>query len=230
MDITAILHESHIFQDLDKSDLLPLVLHVRRVDLARGAHLWEEGDKATALYIVVSGQLKLFRIGQSGGQIITQVAATGDLFGHPGLFIPGERRGTHAEATESSVCLSVPRAPLVAFLHQHPRAMDRMLEALALLCWSVTDALRDVTFQDIRARVARMLLALADSHGEPTKAGVRIGIKLSQGTLAGLVGASRENVNRALAAFAANGDLRHDDGFFTLIAPDGLRTAVESAG
>jgi CRP/FNR family cyclic AMP-dependent transcriptional regulator len=227
--IAVILHESHIFQDLDQGDLQPLLPHVRRVDLARGAHLWEEGDKAIALYVVVTGQLKTFRIGLSGGQIITQVAAPGDLFGHPGLFIPGERRGTHAEAMEPSVCLSVPRAPLIAFLHQHPRAMDRMLEALALMCWSVTGVLSDVTFQDIRARVARMLLALADTHGESTLAGVRIGMKLSQGTLAGLVGASRENVNRALAAFVANGDLRHDDGFFTLIAPDGLRAAVESA-
>ena len=229
MDSARILHESHLFQDLSPADLSPLLPHVRRATLPRGGHLWEEGDKATALFIVVSGQLKMFRIGLSGAQIITQVAAPGDLFGHPGLFIPGGRRGTHAEAMEPSVCLGLAREPLLAFLEKHPRAMYRMLEALALLCWSVTGVLSDVTFQDIRSRVARMLLALADSHGEATAAGVRIGLKLSQGTLAGLVGASRENVNRALGAFVANGDLRHDDGFFTLINADELRAAVDAS-
>jgi CRP/FNR family transcriptional regulator len=226
VDPVDLLRKNHLFAGLEEPRLQQLAASLRRHELARGAHLWDEGDPAVALHLLASGQIKTYRNSRAGGQIITQVIVAGEAFGHPGLFISERRRGTTAEALEPSVCYALGREALLALMHERPAIMQRMLEAIAQMCWSLTTVLTDVTFQDIRGRVARMLLSLSESHGERASEGMRISMKLSQGTLAGLVGASRENVNRALAYFVTNGDVRHDDGFFTVLKAESLRDEI----
>jgi CRP-like cAMP-binding protein len=81
--------------------------------------------------------------------------------------------------------------------------------------------------QDIRGRVAARILQLAESHGERVEdGGVRISLHLSQATLAGMAGASRENVNRALAGFLAAGDIRRERGRLVVVRPEALRHAL----
>jgi CRP-like cAMP-binding protein len=88
-----------------------------------------------------------------------------------------------------------------------------MLESLSTIAVRVAYSLADVAFEDIRRRVARMLLDLMNEQGEVTDSGVRIGLKLSQTTLAAMVAASRENVNRALALFLSRGEVSQKNGF-----------------
>jgi CRP-like cAMP-binding protein len=88
------------------------------------------------------------------------------------------------------------------------------------------DAFAEVAFLDITGRVAQKLLDLAESNGQLTADGVRIGMRLSQRALAGMVGASRENVNRALSRFGAGGAIRQDGGVITILDPAALRRRV----
>lgn len=76
---------------------------------------------------------------------------------------------------------------------------------------------------DITGRVAKKLLDLAESHGKPTKDGVRIGVRVTQQTLAGMIGASRENVNRAVSRFVARGDITQEAGTITILRAAELR-------
>lgn len=81
----------------------------------------------------------------------------------------------------------------------------------------------DLAFRDIPGRVARKLLKLAAVRGERSESGTVIALPLSQRTLAGLVGASRENVNRALSRFASLGLIKVERGRITLLRPEELR-------
>ena len=81
----------------------------------------------------------------------------------------------------------------------------------------------EVAFLDIPGRIAQKLIELAGSRGERTGEGIVIGIPLSQRTLAGMVGASRENVNRALHRFVELGYIRQARGTITVLKPDELR-------
>ena len=80
-----------------------------------------------------------------------------------------------------------------------------------------------MAFRDIPGRVARKLLELASARGEPVRSGTPIALSLSQRTLAGMVGASRENVNRALSRFSSLGLLKVERGRITLLRPEELR-------
>jgi CRP-like cAMP-binding protein len=112
---------------------------------------------------------------------------------------------------------------VILFLHAHPAVMWRVITLLCAHIRRKDQAVADLAFHDIPGRVARKLLDLAAARGEPVESATSITLVLSQRTLAGLVGASRENVNRALSRFAAVDLIRLERGHITLLQPEMLR-------
>jgi CRP/FNR family transcriptional regulator len=102
-----------------------------------------------------------------------------------------------------------------------------MLEDLSSVTVQAAYSFTGMAFDDIRCRAARTLLALAEEFGEPTPEGVRIRLELSQRTLAALVAASRENVNRALAPLVANGVISQRNRHFVVHDLGALAAAAE---
>jgi CRP-like cAMP-binding protein len=124
---------------------------------------------------------------------------------------------------ELTECISVAKDPLLAFLDQYPALSRHLMRALARYVQQLDESLAEIAFLDISGRVARKLLDLGQSHGRKTPDGIRIDLRLSQRTLASMVSASRENVNRALQRFVAHGDIKQDGGLITILRPDELR-------
>jgi CRP-like cAMP-binding protein len=228
VDPTDVLLRTPVFRDLSRRDVDELLPSVRQLVFARGDALWNEGDRAEALYVIAEGQVKSYRVSSEGGELILQVVTSGSLLGEPGVFHPSGARRVSVRAMEPTICLTIGKEPLLAYLTRHPAAMRRMLECLSDLAFRAVLSLSDVAFEDIRKRVARTLLDLADEQGEPTTSGVRIPIKLSQTTLAAMVAATRENVNRALALFLTRGELSHRDGFFFVHRREALEEVAEA--
>lgn len=215
MDPVGILLQTPIFGDLTAPDVEELLPDLRERSYARGESVWFEGDPAETLYIVAEGQLKSYRVGRDGGELILLLQSGVDVAGEVGLFHPSGARQVSVSAMLPTRCLSLRKAPLVAFLARHPAAMERMLERLSTIAGRAAYSLSGVAFDDIRRRVAVALLSLSEEFGEPTPGrGVRIRLRLSQGTLASLVAASRENVNRALAGFISDGLVSQHEGHF----------------
>jgi len=94
--------------------------------------------------------------------------------------------------------------------------MWQIVTTLSAYVRAKDEAFAELAFHDIPSRVARKLLDLAAAQGNT--------MKLSQRDLAGLVGGSRENVNRALSRFAALGYIRLERGRVTVLRPDQLRS------
>ena len=86
----------------------------------------------------------------------------------------------------------------------------------------------DVAFLDISGRVASKLAELADTKGRQTSDGIVIDLSFSQRVLAGMVGASRENVNRALRRFSDLGYIRQSARSITVLDHDRLRRRASS--
>jgi CRP-like cAMP-binding protein len=217
-----------IFGDVLPKDVEELLPFVRQIDFSRGQTVWSEGDPSDALYVVVAGQLKAYRVGRDGSEVILEIVSSGEVTGEPGLFHPSGVRQVCVAAMQATRCLLVPRDPLVAFMTRHPSVMLRMLESLSEVAVRVAYSFSDVAFEDIRRRVARTLLQLADEQGERTELGLRIRLKLSQSTLAAMVAASRENVNRALSWLLARGKISQHDGYFFLHDRKALEEEVGS--
>ncbi|WP_203453462.1 Crp/Fnr family transcriptional regulator [Jiangella aurantiaca] len=221
----TILRSTKVFGELSPAALAELVPHLRERTFATNQVVWLEGDPADALYILADGALKSHRTSREGHEVILIFNSVGDVAGEVGLFHPAQVRHVNVTAMAPTRCLTIGREPLLGFLSRHPQAMLRMLEQIATVAVKAASSYSGLAFNDIRGRVAAALLALADEYGERTPTGVRIRLRLSQATLAALVAASRENVNRALAGFLASGAVSYADRQFEIHDPTALETA-----
>ena len=223
MDLVAVLAESSLFSGMARHDLEALAPAATSRTFRKGSYIFREGDVGNALYVIRRGQVKISRMGRGGEEAVYAILVAGDSFGEIALLSGDAARTADAQAMELTECISVAKDPLLAFLDQYPALSRHLMRALARYVQQLDESLAEIAFLDISGRVARKLLDLGQSHGRKTPDGVRIDLRLSQRTLASMVSASRENVNRALQRFVAHGDIKQDGGLMTILRPDELR-------
>jgi CRP/FNR family transcriptional regulator/CRP/FNR family cyclic AMP-dependent transcriptional regulator len=223
MDPLQLLAATPMFDGLQVSELEPLRPAVRSRRYPKDDYLFREGDPGSHLYVVVEGQVKIARVAEGGSEVVFAIAGPGELFGELSLFEEEGERSADAQALELTECLVVPRQAVLSLLLAHPQLLLRIVASLSTYVRRKDAAVAEVAFLDIPARVARKLLELAESKGRDAGGGVVIDVHLSQRTLAGMVGASRENVNRALNRFSSLGYIRQEHGHITVLRPDELR-------
>jgi CRP-like cAMP-binding protein len=223
MDLVAVLAESSLFSGMPRQDLEALVPAATSRTFRKGSYIFREGDVGNALYVIRRGQVKISRMGRGGEEAVYAILVPGDSFGEIALLSGDAARTADAQAMELTECVSVAKDPLLAFLDRYPALSRHLMRALARYVQQLDESLAEIAFLDISGRVARKLLDLGRSHGRKTADGIRIDLRLSQRTLASMVSASRENVNRALQRFVAHGDIRQDGGLITILRPEELR-------
>ncbi|TMC43064.1 MAG: Crp/Fnr family transcriptional regulator [Chloroflexi bacterium] len=219
MDPVAVLAESTLFRAVPPAELEALAPAATSRTFKKGNYIFRQGDLGNALYVVRRGQVKISRMGRGGEEAVFAVLMAGDSF----LLSGDAERTADAQAMELTECVSVAREPFLAFLDRHPAMTGSLMRALALYVQQVDESLAEIAFLDIGGRVARKLLDLGQSHGHQTADGIRIDMRLSQRTLASMVAASRENVNRALHRLVVQGNIRQDAGLITILRPAELR-------
>jgi CRP/FNR family transcriptional regulator/CRP/FNR family cyclic AMP-dependent transcriptional regulator len=223
MDPVQVLSRTALFQGIPPEELEPLASAVKVRNYSAGSYIFHEGDPANVLYVVVRGQVKIARLGSAGNEAVFAVLLPGDSFGELTLFDEDPVRSMDAEAMEPTECLTVERQALLAFVERNPAVVRRIIQVLRGYVRQVDESFSEAAFLDIPGRVARKLLDLAAEHGQKTSEGVRIEMRLTQRTLAGMVAASRENVNRALSRLAGRGDIIQEAGYITIVRPAELR-------
>ena len=223
MDPLAALGNTMLFHDVNRTDLEALLPSLRTQTFRKGSYVFHEGDTGTALFVIQRGQVKISRIGRGGEEAVFAVLALGDTFGEIALLTEDGVRTADAQAMELTECVVLPREAFVSFLERQPTVMKHVIRLLARYVQQLDTNFAEVAFLDITGRVAGKLLELSKTHGEQTPEGVRIKMRLSQGTLAAMVAASRENVNRAMQRFVARGAIKQERGMITIIRPADLR-------
>jgi CRP/FNR family transcriptional regulator, cyclic AMP receptor protein len=223
MDPAASLGATALFRDMSRTDLEPLLPSLRTRSFRKSSYVFHEGDSGNGLFVINRGQVKISRMGRRGEEAVFAILAAGDTFGEIALLTEDGVRTADAQAMELTECLVIPRAAFLEFLGEQPRVMQRVIGLLARYIQQLDTNFAEIAFLDIAGRVAGKLLELSKTHGEQTPDGIRINMRLSQGTLAAMVAASRENVNRALQGFAARGAIKQEAGVITIVRPDELR-------
>ena len=197
MDDATLLRKVELFQALDPGEMARVTDLTSRRPVTRGAVVFTDGDAADRMFIVCSGRVALSRRVPEAKEAIVALLEAGDLFGEMSLF-DGEPRSAGARALEVGELLVVPYAPVTEVLSARPALLWPIVGLLARRI-RVTDAsLAESLFLDVPGRTAKQLLELAGSQDDFV-------LPITQEELAGMVGASRERVNKALAQFTRLG-------------------------
>lgn len=219
------LARSCLFEDLTVEDLRPLAAKVTTRTLVRGERLCHYGDRADEIWVVLSGEVKDSVVDAEGDEVIHFVHGPGMTFGEPGFFAVEHTRIVEVVAFVPSTVIRLDRSNLEPFMRQHPQVKDRVLEALASSSRWQTTLITSSATRSLHDRLILRLLELAQSS-PASISGEAMTPKISQSTLAAMLGVSRENVNRALAALANQGAIRQKDGRYVLVDEERLRREV----
>ncbi len=171
--------------------------------LRRGDVLFEEGDEPHELFVVTAGRIAIANRSADGRESVLALMEPGDLFGELGL-LDGLGRSAAARALETSRVVAIPYGPVRSVFSDRPDRLWVVVELLARRLRSMDEALADVVFLDVTGRTAKRLLELAGDADT-------FQLPITQEELAGLVGASRERVNKAISSFVRLGWIEQAD-------------------
>jgi CRP-like cAMP-binding protein len=138
-----------------------------------------------------------------GRESVVALMERGDLFGEMPLF-DGLARSAEARVLEPSDVVAIPYAPLRQLYESRPELLWNVVALLAIRLRNTDEALADSVFLDVTGRTAKRLLELAGDADE-------FSLPVTQEELAGMVGASRERVNKAIASFVKLGWIEQAD-------------------
>ena len=224
-DILAGLSRSYLFDGITRDELEPLAAVTKARELVRGEHLCQVGDPADEVFVVVSGELKGYIVDADGDEVIHSLHGPGMTLGEPGYFAAERIRIVAVVAVVPSTVLRLERGALAPFMETHTILKDRALERLASNSRWQSLVISSLSTRPLTERLVLRLLELVDSSPTP-RDGVAVTPKISQSMLASMVGVSRENVNRALAALVNDGAIRQQDGRYVLVDVERLRRSV----
>jgi CRP/FNR family transcriptional regulator, cyclic AMP receptor protein len=224
--VSSALAKHSLFSELSPADLRELSAHLRRRRCAKGQIVFAQGDPGASLYVVQSGSVVVGLTSSEGKDLVLNEFGPGEVFGELAL-LDGEPRSADAVAREDSQLLVLQRDDFVLFLEGHPRVAIALLAILSRKLRRTTQQVQDVAFLDVPARLARALLDLSEARGKTAAEGDQASsFRATQSELAGIIGATRESVNKWLGFYQGQGLIDVARGKVTVLNPERLRGRI----
>ncbi|MFI0154179.1 Crp/Fnr family transcriptional regulator [Streptomyces lydicus] len=187
-----------------------------------------KGEPSSHVLLVLDGWLKVTDDSQNGHEALLALRGPGDIVGESAA-LQGASRSAFVTALEPVRAVAVAAERFTAFLDEHPVAARRLMSV-------ITDRLRagdrkrlELAACGVKERLARLLLELAEWHGERVAEGILVRVPLTQQELAGSVGASREAVTRLLRELRERGVVTTRRRALVVVRPEVLRRIGGSA-
>jgi CRP/FNR family transcriptional regulator len=194
------------FQGLDARSLARIQASAFEVRLERGQILFTEGEPAQAMYVVRSGQVKIFMLSPDGREQVLRIAEPGDCFNEVPIFDEGPNPA-NAQAVEASALWGIRRTDMRRLVEEHPAIAVAFLKAFAGKLRYFTRKVEDLSFRSVTSRVAKLLLEIAEDDG---RGGLRLRQQFTQQEMAAVVGTAREMIGRAFKVLEKEGAIRID--------------------
>ncbi len=195
-----ILRSIPLFRGLPESQLAGIRAIAQDRFHDKGKGIFGEGDTGAGFYVVVSGQVKIFKLSPEGKEQILHIYGPGNSFGEVAVFT-GARFPANAETLLKSHLLFFPRADFVALISGNPSLCLNLLADLSLRLRQFTVQIENLTLKEVPGRLASYLLYLSEDEEQ----GDLLTLGISKGQLASLLGTIPETLSRILSKMSGAG-------------------------
>jgi CRP/FNR family transcriptional regulator, cyclic AMP receptor protein len=189
---------------LDSAGVARKVKEFKRAEL-----VYSQGDAAESVMYIQKGGVKLSVVSEVGKEAVVAILVPGDFFGEGCLAGQSIRMGTATAITPSTV-LDIERSEMFKVLHEQHALSDRFITFMLARNIRIEEDLVDQLFNSSEKRLARTLLLLARYGKEDQPHGVLP--KVSQETLAEMIGTTRSRVNFFMNKFRKLGFIKYNGG------------------
>ena len=214
------------FAALSDSIRQDLIALARQRMLGEGKYLFRRGDKPDGLYVVLEGSVRVSGTSEDGREAILNIYEPGVWLGEVST-LGGSPRVFDAHAHTPTIALQVSAEAMEVLLDRYPQLTRLLLRQACLRLREMMEAFEAFSTQTLEQRFAARLLALSISFGTGSAQGRRIELRLSQETLAQLVGATRQRVNQLLKGWEAEGLIEQSYGRILVRNPEALRRLTQ---
>ena len=195
-----------ILSDLEPVDLETIARVGMRKKYKKGSIILLEEEAGAALFVIVTGKVKIVRMDDDGREVILSILGESDFFGEMAI-LDGLARSASVVAITKSELFMIHRRDFLKLLHDFPAVAIALLKELTNRLRKADAQIKSLSLKDASGRVANVVLQLADEIGRIRKGRVEIDELPLQQDLANMAGTSRETISRMIHAFIKEGHL-----------------------
>ena len=194
---------------LSEEDYAELVAHQSELKYHKGDVIFREGSVPTGIFLIKSGKVKKYKVGNLSKEQIIYVAGPEELIGYHAV-LSEERYPDSAAAIENSLVSFIPQEDFISVLHRSPAFSWRLLKALSHEFTVLANSISVIAQRTAPERLAIALIVLREKYKEEGSDEKDIILNISRTDLANMAGIAQENVIRLLKEFKAEGIVETD--------------------
>ncbi len=195
-----------IFNELSEQDLEKITSLGIRKKYKKGGIILLEEETGAALFVIISGKVKIVRMDDDGREVILSILGESDFFGEMAI-LDGLTRSASVVATVKSELFMIHRRDFLRLLNDYPSVGIALLRELTGRLRKADAQIKSLSLKDAAGRVANVIVQLADEIGMFRKGRVEIDDLPLQQDMANMAGTSRETISRMLHKFIKSGQL-----------------------
>lgn len=228
VDRRAMLAQHFLLAQLDDESLDSLLAVASERHFTNNQVIFQKGDPGTSMMAVLDGRVRISAYSEDGREIILNMIEPGQLFGEISL-LDGKERSADATAMGKTTLLVLDRRDFVPFLEQNPKIMIRLFDVLCDRVRQTSEMVESIAFLDFGARLAKLLLQMAENYGKENDQGLLINLRISQSDLGNLIASTRESVNRQLNAWVQEGIITLEQGRIVILDREMLQLTAQAS-
>jgi CRP-like cAMP-binding protein len=221
-----LLHGVPLFAGLEPDQLADLACRVHQVVFQKDEVILRRDEPGDCLYVIQQGRVRIELPSADGPPVVLRVLEAGEFFGEMAL-LDQKPRSASAVAMETTHTLSLRRDDFQEFLRISPHAAIHILAQLAERLRQTSETLCESVFYDTASRLAKRLLALAETEGKPSLRGVTLAREISHDELAEIVGSTAERIRQELDSLEQDQIIATQGDRITVLSPPLLRERVQ---
>ena len=210
-EVVRFLGKCLLFRALDDRAKQELASRLRHRQFKSGEPIFHIGAPGQSMMVILKGTVRVSLPGPSGKTVILADLSPGDILGEVALL---DGKGRSADATALTNCLvaALGRRDVLPFLEKRPDVCLKLLDLMCARLRKSDERMSEIAFFELPARLAKVLLERIGEAGSGTSR-----LSLSQSELAGMINASRENVNRCLRDWQRRGLVSLDERWISVL-------------
>jgi CRP/FNR family transcriptional regulator len=225
----AVLKKVSIFSGLSEQEFSFLASHVLPRKYSSGELIFNEGDVCTGLYVVQSGNVRIFKSSAGGREQVLAIDGPGSSIAELPVFDGGNYPAS-AQAVSDSTLLFFSRQDFQALCIQHPDVALKVLKVVGARLRRLVGIIEELSFSTVRHRLIALLVRLGKTEGTRNGEGISLTLPSNNSELAAQIGTVRELVSRNLSRLQAEGLIQVDNRKLEIPSLKRLETELEASG
>jgi len=212
-----------LFKGLTDQQYDELAMVVVDQEFARGRTIFSEGDDGVGFYVIISGQVKIYKLSPEGKEQILHVFGSGEPFAEAAVFA-GSSYPAHALALKTSRVFFIPREAFRDLIKANPSLAMNMMASLSMRLKRFAHMIEDLSLKEVPGRLAAHLLYLDQEQSGDSDV---VELEIGKAHLASLLGTIPETLSRILTRMNKQGFIASEGKTVKLLDREGLEDLAD---